>query len=81
MGDWVGLVATTNEPAFCSAAPQQRTEVLGINEDPAPYRQINHLLWGVGGVELLLNFGVALYLMAEVIQSVQQGLRGLIHAA
>jgi hypothetical protein len=39
------------------------------------------LFWGVGGIEVLFNFGVALYLMAEVIQSVQQGLRGLIHAA
>ena len=81
MSDGVGLVATTHEPAFCAAAPQQRTKVISINEDPAPHRQIDHLLWCVGGVELLLNFGVALYLMAEVIQSVQQGLRGLIHAA
>jgi hypothetical protein len=71
MGDWVGLVATTHEPAFCATASQQSTEVISINEDPALNRQINHLLRGVGGIELLLNFGVALYLMAEVIQSVK----------
>ena len=81
MGNGVGLVATTHEPPLCAATSQQRTEVLGINEDPAPHRQIDDLLWGVGGIEQLLNFGVALYLMAEVIQSVQQGLRRLIHAA
>jgi hypothetical protein len=74
MGDWVGLVATTHEPPLGAAAPQQSTEVISINEDPALNRQIHHLLRGVGGIELLLNFGVALYLMAEVIQSIQQGL-------
>ena len=81
MRDWVGLVSTTQEPAFCAAAPQQGTEVLGINEYPALNRQIHHLLRGIGGIELLLNFGVAFYLMAEVIQRIQQGLRVGFHAA
>jgi hypothetical protein len=81
MSDGVGLVTTTHEPPLGAAASQQRTKVISINEDPAPHRQIDHLLWCVGGVELLLNFGVALYLMAEVIQSVQQGLCVAVHAS
>ena len=71
MSDGVGLVATTNEPAFCAAASQQSTEVIGINEDPALNRQIHHLLRGVGTVELTLHIRVTVYLMAEVIQSIQ----------
>ena len=81
MGDGVVLIVTTHEPVLGAATPQQGTEVVGINEDPALYRQIHHLLWGVGTVELPLHISVTIDLMAEVIQSIQEGLRGLVHAA
>ena len=81
MGNGVILIVTTHEPVLRAAAPQQSTEVVGINEDPALYRQIHHLLWGVGTVELPLHISVPIDLVAKVIQSVQQGLRCLAHAA
>ena len=81
MGNGVVLVVTTHEPAFGGAASEQSTKILCFNQDASAHCQIHHLLWGVGGVKLTLNIRVTIYLMAEVIQGVQQGLRVAVHAS
>ncbi len=81
MGNGVVLVVTPHEPMLCAPAPQQSAEVVGINKNACLYRQVHHLLWGVGTVELPLHISVTVHLMAEVIQRIQEGLRGLVHAA
>ena len=81
VGNGVVLVVTTYEPVLGAAAPQQGTEVVGINKNACLYRQVHHLLWGVGTVELPLHISVTVHLMAEVIQRIQQRFRCLAHAA
>ena len=81
MDDRVVVVMTTHYPSFCASAPQKSTEVIGINQDPCVHCQSDHLLWGVGVVELMLNLLVTIHQMAEVIQSIQKRLRASVHAA
>ena len=81
MHDRVVAAVATHDPALCAPTPQQGTKVIGINQDPRPDRQVHHLLWRVGVVELLLNLWVTVYLVAEVIQGIQKRLRVGVHAA
>jgi hypothetical protein len=74
VGNWVGLIVTTNSPKLGAATGQESAEVISINKDACRYRQFHHLLWGVGTIKLFLNLRVTIYLMAEVIQGIQQGL-------
>ena len=79
MNDWIVIVLTTNQPSFCAPAPQQGTEVLGINQDARLQRQIHHLFWSFSVIKLLLNLRITIDLMAEVIQSIQKWLRDDVH--
>lgn len=81
MGNGVALVITTNSPELGGATGEQSTKIVCINEDACLHREIHHLLGRVGTVELTLHLRVTIYLMAEVIQRVKQGLRELIHTA
>ena len=81
MDDRVVVVMTTHYPSFCASAPQKSTEVIGINQDPCVHCKSDHLLWGVGVVELMLNLWVTIHQMAEVIQSIQKRLRASVHAS
>lgn len=72
MGDRVAAIATAYNPELRATAPQQGTEVVGINQNPAVHRQVNHLLWGGGGIELTPQLGIAIQEIQEVIQGIQQ---------
>ena len=68
-----GIVAVlaTNLPKLCAATSQQSTEVISINQNPAVLRQINHLFWGGGGIELTPQLWVTIQPIQEVIQGIQ----------
>ena len=81
MGDGVISVIPTHLPGFCAAASEQSTEIVGTDQDSRLHRQRHHLLWGRGGEKLLANLWIAVYLVAEVIQRIEKGLRVSDHAA
>ncbi len=81
MSDEILIPIAAYLPELSAATGQEGAEVVGINEDACLHRQIHHLLWGVGVKELTLNIRVTIHLKAEVIQSVQQGHKGLVHTA
>ena len=81
MNDRVGAVLATHLPELGAATGQEGTEVVSINENTCLNCQSDHRLWRVGVKELVLNLRVTVYLMAEVIQSIQKRLRVGVHAA
>jgi len=81
MNDRIGAVLATHLPMLCAPTPQKGTEVIGINENPRIHRQSNHLLRGISVKEFFLHLRVAVYLKAEVIQSIEQRYQGVVHAA
>ena len=80
MGDGIGAHLATNNPKLSAAASQQGTEVIGVNQNPAVLRQINHLLWSSGGIELTPQLWVTIHPIEEVIQSIQEWRWRVIHA-
>ena len=80
MNDRVITVLPTNLPVLGAAASQQGTKVISINQDPCIYRQSDHLFRSARGIEISGELRVTIRLSAEMIQGVQQGLRGRIHA-
>lgn len=68
-------------PELGAATGQEGTEVVSIDENACLNCQSDHRLWRVGVKELVLNLRVTVYLMAEVIQSIQKRLRVGVHAA
>ena len=80
MNDRVITVLPTHLPVLGAAASQQGTKVIGINQDPCIYRQSDHLFRSARGIEISGELRVTIRLSAEMIQGVQQGLRGRIHA-
>ena len=80
MHDRVVTVLSTHLPMLGAAASQQGTKVIGINQDPCIYRQSDHLFRSASGIEISGELRVTIRLSAEMIQGVQQGLRGRIHA-
>ena len=76
MNDRVVTVLHTHLPVLGAAASQQRTKVIGVNQDPCIYRQSDHLFRSARGIEISGELRVTIRLNAEMIQGVQQGLRG-----
>ena len=72
MGNGIGTLIATNNPKLCAAASQKSTEVIGANQNPAVFRQDNHLLWGAGGIELTPQLWVTIHPIEEVIQGIQE---------
>ena len=69
----LGIVAT-HEPALRAPASQESAEVIGINQDSCIDCQGNHLFWRAGVKELVLNLGIIIHLMAEMIEGIQKRL-------
>lgn len=67
VNDWIGAVLPAHQPALRAPAPQQGTEVFGINTNACIQRQGDDLFWRGSSVELSLNFGVSDNLMAEMV--------------
>ena len=80
MNDRVVTVLPTHLPVLGAAASQQGTKVIGVNQDPCIYRQSDHLCRSISGIEISGELRVTIRLSAEMIQGIQQGLRGRIHA-
>ena len=80
MNDRVVTVLSTHLPVLGAAASQQGTKVIGVNQDPCIYRQSDHLCRSASGIEVSGELRVTIRLSAEMIQGIQQGLRGRIHA-
>lgn len=72
MGNGIGTLLATNNPKLRAAASQQSTEVISVNQNPAVFRQDNHLLWGAGGIELTPQLWFLIHPIEEVIQSIQE---------
>ncbi|MFM7653674.1 MAG: hypothetical protein ACKO5M_12285 [Vulcanococcus sp.] len=72
MSDGVLGVVATHEPALRASASQEGAEVVGVNQDPCIDCQSNHLFRCAGVKELVLNLGITIHLMAEMIQGIQQ---------
>jgi hypothetical protein len=81
MNDRIVIVLPTHFPSLCASAPEQGTEIIGVNQDPCIHSQSDHLLWRIGVIELVLNRRVTIHQMAEVIQRIQKRLRVGVHAA
>lgn len=80
MNDRVVTVLPTHLPVLGAAASRQCTKVIGVNQDPCIYRQSDDLCRSISGVEISGELRVTISLSAEMIQGIQQGLRGRIHA-
>ena len=80
MNNRVVMILSTHLPVLSAAASQQGTKVIGINQDPCFYCQSDHLFRSASGIEISGELRVTIRLSAEMIQGVQQGLRGRIHA-
>ena len=80
MNDRVVTVLPTHLPVLGAAASQQGTKVIGVNQDPGIYRQSDDLCRSISGIEISGELRVTISLSAEMIQGIQQGLRGRIHA-
>ena len=79
MNNRVVTVLPTHLPVLGAAASQQGTKVIGVNQDPCIYRQSDHLCRSASGIEVSSELRVTIRLSAEMIQGIQQGLRGRIH--
>jgi hypothetical protein len=71
MGDGVAGLISTNNPKLSAAASEEGAEVIGIDQNPAVFRQGDHLLWGGGGIELTSQLWVTIHPIQEVIQGIQ----------
>ena len=80
MNNRVVTVLPSHLPVLGAAASQQGTKVIGVNQDPCIYRQSDHLCRSASGIEVSSELRVTIRLSAEMIQGIQQGLRGRIHA-
>ena len=80
MNDRVVTVLPTHLPVLGAAASQQGTKVIGVNQDPCIYRQSDDLCGSISGIEISGEHRVTISLSAEMIQGIQQGLQGRIHA-
>ena len=80
MNDRVVTVLPTHLPVLGAAASQQGTKVIGVNQNPGIYRQSDDLCRSISGIEISGELRVTISLSAEMIQGIQQGLRGRIHA-
>ena len=80
MNDRVVTVLPTHLPVLGAAASQQSTKVIGVNQDPCIYRQSDDLCRSISGIEISGEHRVTISLSAEMIQGIQQGLLGRIHA-
>ena len=80
MNDRVVTVLPTHLPVLGAAASQQGTKVIGVNQDPCIYGQSDDLCRSISGIEISGELRVTISLSAEMIQGIQQGLRGRIHA-
>ena len=80
MNDRVVTVLPTHLPVLGAAASQQGTKVIGVNQDPCIYRQSDDLCRSISGIEISGEHRVTISLSAEMIQGIQQGLLGRIHA-
>ena len=80
MNDRAVTVLPAHLPVLGAAASQQGTKVIGVNQDPGIYRQSDDLCRSISGIEISGELRVTISLSAEMIQGIQQGLRGRIHA-
>ena len=80
MNNRVVMILSTHLPVLGAAASQQGTKVIGVNQDPGIYRQSDDLCRSISGIEISGELRVTINLSAEMIQGIQQGLRGRIHA-
>ena len=80
MNDRVITVLPTHLLVLGAAAFQKGEKVIGVNQDPCICRQSDHLFKGARRIEISGELRVTIRLSAEMIQGVQQGLRGRIQA-
>jgi len=60
-----------NLPEHSATASEQSTEVVGVNQNATLPGKFNHLLWGLGGIEVSRHPWVTIHQEAEVIQHIQ----------
>ena len=70
--DGIDRCSATNEPELSCAVSQQGTKVIRSDKNAALLHQCHHLIWGGGGIKQTRYTRVNRYLMAEVIQRIQQ---------
>lgn len=79
MRNRVGAITTAYQPEFRTSATQKGSEVICIDENTAFHSQSHHLGRCAGSIEITSECRITIHLMAEMIQSIQQRLRGRIH--
>ena len=79
MNDRVAAIFPPHQPLLRAATAQQGSEIISFNQDPALHGQRNHLIRSGCCIEILGETGITVHLGAEMIQGIQERLRGGVH--